>query len=315
MRASLFLFVSLLLSSAPLRAQSTLTFARVMDSTDLRTTGFALVNATTTNASVSFTLHDATGNVIASSVAVVPAGGQLAKLASELFPAASAGGWVQALSSVSNLHGFWLKADPNTDGDGAEAASPANEFVLPLITGQSEIDLVNPGSGVAALIRLFGPEGLQVGDTAIVPLPSSGSYRAAASSLFQPGDLAQSTHAIVDCISSCAGAVLVSNFLTAPSLAVANGASTASTSTQLNFPHLVQGVLGTLSYSTVLSVTNLSAASQTVTITFNTDTGAGPISVQRDVAANGTDRENAGTLFGFTAGFQNGWVNVSALSR
>src|SRR5215813_9388704 len=127
MRASLLLFVSLFVISGPLRAQSTLTFARVMDSTELGTTGFALVNASSAIANVSFTLHDSTGNAVASSSVSVPAGGQLAKLASELFPSATAGGWVQAVSGVSNLRGFWLKADPGTDGDGAEAASPAAE--------------------------------------------------------------------------------------------------------------------------------------------------------------------------------------------
>src|SRR5262249_9925380 len=103
-----------------------------------------------------------------------------------------------------------------------------------------------------------------------------------------------------------------SNFLTAPSLAVVNGASTASTLTQLNFPHVVQGQLGSQSYSTVISVTNLSTAAQTITITFTTASGGPPISVQRDLAANGTDQESAGTLFGLNSGFQDGWVQVSA---
>jgi hypothetical protein len=313
MRASLFVLVSLILNSCPLRAQSLLTFARVMDSTDLGTTGFALVNAAATNASVAFTLRDTTGATISSSVATVPAGGQLAKLASELFPNALSGGWVQAASNTPNLRGFWLKGDPRTDGDGAEAATVATELVLPLITVQSEIDLVNPGtSGVAAVIRLFGPEGLQIGDTAVVPLPGSGSYRAQTTALFQPTDLAQATHARVACMPACAGAVLVSGFLTAPSLAVINGANAASSTKELSFPHVVQGTLGNLRYSTVVSVTNLSAATQTITITFTTDSGAPPITVSRDLAANGTDQEDSVSLFGAAGSFQNGWVHITA---
>jgi hypothetical protein len=313
MKAPLLLFVSLFVIVSPVRAQSTLTFARVMDATELGTTGFALVNASSTIATVSFTLNDSTGATVASSSVVVPAGGQLAKLASELFPSATAGGWVQGFSSVPNLRGFWLKADPSMDGDGAEAASPAAEFVLPLITAQSEIDLVNPSlSGVAALIRLFGPEGLQVGDTAVVPLPASGSYRTQAASIFRAGDLARAATAIVDCQPSCAGSVLISDFLSAPSLAVANGVTTASTAVQLYFPHVVQGPLGNLNYTTVISVTNLTAAAQTVTITFTTGAGAAAVSVQRDLAAFATDQETAADLFTLTSGFQNGWVNVSA---
>jgi hypothetical protein len=284
-----------------------------MGSADLPTTGYALVNDATTSAPVLFTLRDPTGATVAASTVTVPAGGQLARLASQLFPNAQSGGWVQASSSVSNLRGFWLIANPSTDGDGASAVAPASEFVLPLITAQSEIDLVNPGaSGVAAFIRLYGPEGLQIGDTAVVPLPGLGSFNFNSTAEFAAGDIALASYAKVDCMPACAGAVLVSNYLTAPSLAVANGATTAATSLELNFPHVVEGQSGTLIYSTVISVTNLSAVAQTVTVTFTTDSGLAPITVSRDLAAYGTDQEDAQSLFGFTGGFQNGWVHVVA---
>jgi hypothetical protein len=294
----------------PLTAQSTLTFTRVMRVTDLPTTGFVVVNAGTTNAPVVFTLRDANGSLVTSSAVTVPAGGQLARLGSELFPNAQSGGWAQASSSVSNLRGFWLISDPSTDGDGAQAATPASEFVLPLITADSEIDLVNPSSsGLAALIRLYGPDGFQVGDTAVVPLPGSGSYSSKSTAIFAAGDLAVATYAKVDCTMACAGAVLVSDLLTAPSLAIANGVATTSTSQELNFPHVVQGRTGTLIYTTVISIINLASVSQTVSITFTTQ-GSAPISVSRDLAPNGTDQEDAESMFGLTSNFQNGWVHV-----
>src|SRR5579884_3327174 len=111
MWVGLFVIISLLLNVCPLRGQSTLTFARVMQSGDLTATGFAIVNDGSAPAVVGFTLRDAAGNTISSTSATVPAGGQLARLASELFPNAQTGGWVQASSTASNLHGFWVTAN------------------------------------------------------------------------------------------------------------------------------------------------------------------------------------------------------------
>jgi hypothetical protein len=312
MRASLFAFLSfVILFPGPLNAQSTLTFARVMDFSDLPLTGFAIVNVSTTSASVTFALRGPDGSIVSSSVQTVGAGGQLAKLGKELFPDALAGGWVQATSSVSNLRGFWLGGDWTNFGDGAESATPVTEFVFPIITANSRIDIVNPSAAAQAFVmRLVGSDGQDVGDTNISFFSPGGSYSVNSTDVFDPLDLAQATHAKVTCMATCAGSVLVRDYLAAPSLAVASGMSTAATSRELNFPHIIQGTLGDLIYSTVVSVTSLSSLAQTVSITFTPESGTSSVTVQRDISPGGTVRETPATLFGFTSGFQNGWMKV-----
>src|SRR5262245_18274568 len=103
-------------------AQSTLTFPRVMQPSDFSTTGFALINPGADNALIRYTLYGETGSPQGTTTQTVPARGQLAKLAKELFPNATAAGWIQATSDVSGVQGFWFGGDLVTFADGAEAA-------------------------------------------------------------------------------------------------------------------------------------------------------------------------------------------------
>src|SRR5437867_2588299 len=66
--------------------QSTLSFPRVMQPQEFSTTGFALVNPGATNAAVTYTLYGAGGTPLSTATQTITARGQLAKLASELFP-------------------------------------------------------------------------------------------------------------------------------------------------------------------------------------------------------------------------------------
>src|SRR5262245_39130793 len=108
MKALLVAAIVILFLSCPANAPSNLTFARIMDPADFPLTGYAVVNPTASQATVTFTLYDATGTVKGVSTLSVAAGGQLAKVGSELFPGAAVTGWVQAASATSNLRGFWL---------------------------------------------------------------------------------------------------------------------------------------------------------------------------------------------------------------
>jgi len=316
MRASLFSFITaVLVFPCVLNAQSTLTFARVLDPIDLPATGYVVVNPGVATASVLFRLHDSNGNLIQASTFAVPAGGQLARLGSELFPGVQLGGWVIATSATSNLRGFWLGGDPGfaTIADGAEAAPVVSEFVLPIITSFSELDVVNPtADGQAFLIRLYGYEGQEITDPEVVDLPAMGASKRTATSLFTPSDLNLASHAKITCLTVCAGAILVRDFLASPGLAIVNGVSSLSTTIDLNFAHIIQGTLSGLAYSTVVSITNLSPFTQTLTIRYSSDTAITPMIVQRDVPGSGTLRERLDTLFGFTTGFQNGWIRVTS---
>ncbi|PYS36335.1 MAG: hypothetical protein DMG14_24770, partial [Acidobacteria bacterium] len=122
-------------------------------------------------AAVSFSLYDANGVRVGLSNQTIPAGGQLARLGSELFPRVTVPGWVQTTSSVSGLPAFWLAGDFDNYGDGAEAAAFAGDQVFPLTDGltdpaDTEISIanINPGS-VFATMRLFSRTG-----TALTPL-------------------------------------------------------------------------------------------------------------------------------------------------
>ncbi len=313
MRASLLFLIIvsvLLLVSTPLNAQSTLTFARVMSAAELSLTGYAVVNPGRTSANVLFALRAFDGTLINSSVQVVPAGGQVARLASELFPNAAAGGWVQAASASPNLRGFWLGGDFATFADSAEAAPSAGELVLPVISTDSEVHFVNPtAASQVILIRIVGPEGQDITDPEIRVLPASGSFRSKSNLLFAAADLSRATHARVSC-NMCAGSVLLKDYLAAPSMAVANGIGMASAARQLDFPHVIQGTLSGLTYSTVVSVTNLTSSAQTLTLTFTSETGAASIPVTRELPAGGTLRETAETMFSFANSFQSGWIRV-----
>ena len=314
MRASLLLLIVsiLVLTPGSLNAQSTLVFTRIMSGTDLPVTGYAVTNPSPGTANVVFTLYAATGATVATTSVNIVAGGQMAKLGSELFPGAS-GGWVKATSSTSNLRGFWLGGDFSTVEDGGEAVSGGeSEFILPIISANSEINIVNTStSSGGALIRLLGREGEEINDPEIRFLPASGSFKSRSDLVFAPADLSRATHAKVSCMVPCSGSILVTDFVVSPSLVVANGVSTGSAATRLDFPHVVDGMLGNLNYSTVLSITNLTALAQTLVITFTPEGGFGAVSAQRDLAANGTMRESPNSLFG-VSGVRNGSIRVTS---
>ena len=312
MRASVLLLILsiLVLTPGSLNAQSTLVFTRIMSGADLPVTGYAVTNPSATTANVVFTLYAATGATIASTSVNIVAGGQMAKLGSELFPNAP-GGWVKATSPTSNLRGFWLGGDFSTVEDGGEAVSGGeSEFVLPIISANSEINVVNtsPSSG-GLLIRLLGAEGEGINDPEVRFLPASGSFKSRSNLVFAPVDLARATHAKVSCMVPCSGSILVTDFVVSPSLVVANGVSTGSAATRLDFPHVVDGMLGNLNYSTVLSITNLTALAQTLFITFTPEGGFGAVTTQRELPANGTVRESPNSLFG-VSGVRNGSIRV-----
>ena len=303
----------ILLLSSPATAQSTLTFARVMDPADFPLTGFAVVNPTAAEARVNFTLYDSKGNAAGLSTRSIPAGGQIAKVGSELFPGITTGGWVQATSDTPNLRGFWLGGDWVNTTDGTETAASASQLVLPLVTAQTEIDLVNTTqSSEAILIRLYGSEGQEIAEPHIDALSPFGFYKARAATIFSTADLTQATHAKVTCAVSCAASALVSNFVTAPSLAVTNGVNASSAAKEFYFPHVLKGQLDSLVYTTIMSVTNLSATAQTITLTYRPEFGGDPFEVTRELLPNATLREILASLFQLTNDFDNGWVRVTA---
>jgi hypothetical protein len=75
---------------------------------------------------------------------------------------------------------------------------------------------------------------------------------------------------------------------------------------------VISGSLGTANYSTIIGVTNLTSATQTVTLSFNPEPSGQPTTVTRNLPAGGALRDTAENIFSLSGGFRDGWVKVSA---
>ena len=301
-------------------AQSTLSFARAMQPADFRTTGFAVVNPAATSATVSFSLYGAGGSPEQVSTLTIPARGQAAKLASELFTSTRASGWVQATSDTTGLQGFWFAGDFSTFADGAEAAPSSNELVLPLIAPQSEIDIANTGNAdVTLMLHLLGEDGGDLWTAYPKRIPPKGFFKADVATLFVGiDDFSASRHMRIECgcpDASYAAAIIARDFIAGPSWAVANAVPASQNTFVANFPHFVEGPQGSANWRSVLGITNLSKTSANdVTITFMSETGTPLRSpVERTLPPNGGLRAFVRD-FGVPPGFQNGWIRVMSTS-
>jgi len=294
-------------------AQSTLNFPRLFQASDLRTTGFAVANPTSTNASVTFTLLSDAGATVASSTQTVPANGQLARLGSELF-GTSASGWVQATSAAPGLTGFWLSGDFATYTDGAESAPSATSMVLPLITQQTEISVANiSGAANTIRLRLVGPDGIDVLPPVTQTLAAKGLFQASAGSIFPSAAFNLALYVALGSTTETpfTATSLVRSFVVQTESAVLNAVDVTTSNSTLHFAHVISGSLGGSNYTTLIGVTNLTTAAQTVTLTFNPEPSGDPIVVQRNLPAGGTLRETAQNIFSLSAGFKDGWVRVT----
>jgi hypothetical protein len=300
-------------------AQSTLNFPRVMQPQEFSTTGFALINPGADNALVTYTLYGENGTELGTTTQTIPARGQLAKLANELFPGATGAGWIQATTPVSGVEGFWFGGDLATFADGAEAAPSSNELVLPLINPFAEINVTNTGNAdVTVLLRPLGTEGFE----AALPYPRTlrarGFFRMSLAGMFpELPDFAVPTHMRITCgcsNGSLAATVIARNYIAGPSWAVTNGVPAESSGTALYFPHLVQGSQGAANWESHIGITNLSTTSPNdVDITFVPQSGT-PQTNRQTIAPNGQLRLSARQLFVMGTGFQSGWIRVTSAS-
>jgi hypothetical protein len=310
--------ILIVLLAVPLtvHGHSEIIFPRLFPLAELPTTGFAVLNPDSIPASVSFFLITATGSSVVSGAPPtfqIPPGGQLTKLGSELFPAAPAGGWVYAVTDTEGTQGFWLNFDAGmTFLDGAEAAqldTIGPDQVIPLVAGQAELNVINPnGIRVPVTIRLFGETG-ELAPAFTSDLPIAGGLQAQVSAIFPLAEMAQARYIRIRSAGAPIGSLLlIRDFLVTRESAVVNGANIQARA-ELNFPHVVSGRLTGSNYTTVLSVTNLSATPQTVSITFHPIEG-NAVSVNQTIAANGSFRLTAQSLFNLPPEFQSGWVNI-----
>ncbi|MBI4474798.1 MAG: hypothetical protein HY646_19155, partial [Acidobacteria bacterium] len=195
----------LLLSPLSAAAQTVLHFPRVISQGSVFT-GLAVSNPTPGEVSVTYTAFEPAGTALSGEgvtnpVTVrIPAGGQSAKLFSDLFgTTAPFNGWVQATSSTRGVTGFFLNGNNAlTDLDGAGSVEATADLVLALAaedaTTVTEITIVNPNAEPAnATLTLYASDGRSLG-TRDLNLPGRGLVRQTLRTLFANQSLSAASH-------------------------------------------------------------------------------------------------------------------------
>jgi len=292
---------------------TTLNFPRAISPADLATSGFAIVNVGPTDAAVTFTMLDQAGAIVGTANETVPAKGQFSKLASELFPSANRMGWVQAKSEAVGLQGLWLGGDFVNVMDGAEAAPempPGGQAIFQLVTPQSEVHVANLAASANSLtFGIFNAAGAQLAPNSLRTVPANGVFRSTLAELFPGASLATAVSVRVVATQRFTGLTVASDYPNGPSLTVMNAVNTGSTATQANFPHVVNGLQGAASWTSIVGISNLFVLPQTVTLVFTPLVG-NVVSVTRTILPLGALRESAASLFSLPSGFVDGSVRV-----
>jgi hypothetical protein len=313
MKPTVLVFIAMLALPALSQGQSTLSFPRAIQPSELSTSGFAVVNPGAVDAAVTFTLYSADGTIERATTQTIPARGQFSGLGSELFSGATNAGWVEATSPARGLQGFWMAGDFVTFTDGADAAVSSPDLIIPIVAPQSELHMANTGTNaVVAVVRVYGEDGFELAPLVVQVLPPKGFFKSEVSALFPSLNLATATHLRLTCVNPFAALVIVRNVIAGPSWAVANAVPFAQPVTNINFPQVVDGQLGAANWRSVLGITNLSTTDPNdLSLTFTSENAAFSRSVQRTIPPNGALRENPRSLFNLPAGYQSGWVKVT----
>ena len=299
-------FVLVLLLAGSAEAQSRLNFPRVLPLQELRTTGFGLVNTASSPVVANFTFYGIDGQIAGSSSLSVQAGGQVAKLGSEIFTSANASGWVQVTSSSSELQGFELVGDFATVSEGTGPAAESTQLAVIDFSREDVIHIVNTASQAGTVqITLHDANGGTL-DT-----------RSVALARFQPfslrlGDANDDDN--IDLVSLSAdvqiSASITSKLSGGRDIAVTNAVPILGAPSDLLFPFAPIGPQGSSNWTTFIGVSNLAAASQTVSIAFTPDGGA-PVTIQRTLAPRASLGDSVGRLFALSANVLTaGWLRV-----
>lgn len=290
-----------------------LNFPRLFSPSDLGGTGLAIMNPNPTDANVTFTLYSTAGSALLTSNQVVPARGQWSLLGSQLFTNATQSGWIRATSTAIGLQSFWDGGNFSTYMDAAPAAPSARGLLFPLVTGQTEINVANIGSGVNTVtFRVFGASGNELANARTQDIQTNGIYSIGASSLF-PSVNFSSNSAVIRATGTLdiAGTSVTIDYPVAPSWTIVNGIDSSLSLFEINFPHVPSGPMdGSPAWLSILGISNISTSAQTATLTFTHNNGT-LFQVTRTIPAGGNLRESVHTLFNFPVGYQEGWVKVT----
>jgi hypothetical protein len=199
--------------------------------------------------------------------------------------------------------------------DGAEAAPemPASaSLIFSLVTPRTEVHVANLSTGTSALtFSVFGTTGGLLAPSVGRNLPAQGVLRSTLAELFPTANLANAATVRVVGSQRLAALSVTPDYPEGPSWTILNAVNASSTTTQANFPHVVHGMQGATTWTSIVGITNLSSfLSQTVSLTFTPLTGT-PVTVFRTIPGMGALRESAGTLFNLPSGFVEGSVRAT----
>jgi hypothetical protein len=326
------LLASMHLFSAQLNAQNYFYFPYVVNDTQTLSE-LVFTNATPLDATVRLLVYEQDGTLSSKALdpVNVPSRSQVTLTAESL---GEFRGWVLADSNVAGITGNLRLGSP--DGSAleiTEPAQPTDSVILPFVAqapGTSmEISIVNPtgffsrvdlslynrdGSVQASLFKMLGPYGMLSGSLASI-FPGSTSFgnvshiiaRATPQNIFSR---------VVNII----GFEVVRGFQSVPQniyartdVAALTAVPLTSSGQSLVFPHVTSGV----NWFSLLGLVNLTAAAETVVLSYFDDTGklipapVNPASVS--IPANGSVRLTPKELFGIAdEGLRSGSVQVSS---
>jgi hypothetical protein len=304
------LLVWFLLMTAAAQAQNRLNFPRVLSGSELGTTGFALVNTSSGEVNAAFSFYGTDGILIIQSPKNVPARGQLALLASEIFPTITSSGWVQVTSSSPELQGFEIVGDFANVVDGAGPAPEGRQLALIDFSREDIVHVVNTSSqGATVQITLNNAAGASIGSRVL----TLGPFQPAAVRL---GDVNDDNN--IDMVSITANvdisAALTTKLPGGLDIGLTNATVVPGAPSTLFFPYAPNGPQGVSRWTTYIGASNLGSGSQTVSLTFTPDSGS-PVTIQRTLAPGASVGDTVANLFGVSsATFSAGWVRVSGTS-
>lgn len=295
-------------------------------------TGIAIFNPSEREAVVRLTATDGKGVLISSATVRVPARGQTARTANDIFGSLTIDGYLEVSSSTAGLTAYYQAFDSDgTYMDGAEPPQPATFLIFPVIPstseGEAKIGFLNTNSiDTSAELKLWSTGGDLLG-TAKIIVPARGLNVSLPGSIFPSGtNFDNASHItatsrpknVFSEAQTILGTSLFYGFSSVPTdgtlvdLAGINALTLSQTSNTGTIPYFRAGG----QFASTVSVVNVEPAAIDVTLTAVSNSGTTLGTRRINLRANGGYRAAMQNAFsGFPSGEQEGWILVSASGR
>ncbi len=333
---ALVLLLLLALPGQALRAQSgsgsgsALIFPRFVSNQNL-TSGLAVFNPSGGGATATLTLRNTNGDFLTNATIQVPAYGQAAMSASELFPGLSTvDGSVLLTSTTNGLVGYYLTYNGQvTVIDGSSPSSLSNQLLFPIIAktseGTSEISIHNPnGSPTGVALSLWSSSGVLLSTTTL-QIPAGGLYHNPPQSIFPSGtDFSQASHItavsqpinIFSQAQTISGTDSFSGFSSLPTGDLDIGVVDAQPLSLLTNTGVIPYFRTGSQYASTISLANVEPAAVTVTLTAVGNSGSTLGTKTITIPGAGGLRYPIQGLFSILgSGEHQGWILVQSSGR